>query len=420
MSKAKVLVVLRQQDGQMNGVAYHRLFVPHMALERTHGDQFEFAIVDSLETDSIIDPNINAAMLTEEFVKKFQLVVFARVIGSTCEATEKICSMLERAGCAIMVDQDDYWQLPKDHMHYWTYHGTNRTQNIIDGMKMADCVLTTHRLLADHALLTVDTQVEVIPNAIDTTIEQFQPKPMPQDGIIRIGWIGSSSHLGDLDILKPALQRLFRQRKVTEQIQIVLGGFSVKQKIWHYDPKTQETKQVEMPVDFCAPVQFEKILTDNYKVCGGFPNYVKYLKLYTQKAEEIMDAMPYKRLWYTDVFHYAEMYNHIDIALAPLRDTEFNRCKSNLKILEAGFMGKTVIASDIHPFNSTISHEVDGLLAHHSGDWYNDIHDLIFDEQFRKDLAYNLRSSLAVNYTIDDVNKTRAELYLQLIKQKNS
>jgi glycosyltransferase involved in cell wall biosynthesis len=49
-----------------------------------------------------------------------------------------------------------------------------------------------------------------------------------------------------------------------------------------------------------------------------------------------------------------ELYNlNIDLFTAPLRDREFNRCKSNLKWLEAASMGVTLLASDVEPFKKT-------------------------------------------------------------------
>lgn len=36
--------------------------------------------------------------------------------------------------------------------------------------------------------------------------------------------------------------------------------------------------------------------------------------------------------------------------VAPLRDTEFNRCKSNIKVLEAQMCGKRIITSDVEPY----------------------------------------------------------------------
>jgi GT2 family glycosyltransferase/glycosyltransferase involved in cell wall biosynthesis len=40
----------------------------------------------------------------------------------------------------------------------------------------------------------------------------------------------------------------------------------------------------------------------------------------------------------------------VDLAVAPLVDTPFNRCKSHLKILEYGILGWPVVASDLEPY----------------------------------------------------------------------
>jgi len=47
----------------------------------------------------------------------------------------------------------------------------------------------------------------------------------------------------------------------------------------------------------------------------------------------------------------------LDIALGCLRDTNFNRCKSNLRWLEFASLGVPLVASDVEPFSKT-----DGLI----------------------------------------------------------
>ncbi len=43
---------------------------------------------------------------------------------------------------------------------------------------------------------------------------------------------------------------------------------------------------------------------------------------------------------------------NLDVALAPLEVNRFNECKSNLKLLEFGLIGKPVITTDIYPYES--------------------------------------------------------------------
>jgi glycosyltransferase involved in cell wall biosynthesis len=48
-------------------------------------------------------------------------------------------------------------------------------------------------------------------------------------------------------------------------------------------------------------------------------------------------------------------YNQFDISLAPLVDSVFNNNKSQLKIIEAGFHKKALIASNVEPYSSDLT-----------------------------------------------------------------
>jgi hypothetical protein len=57
----------------------------------------------------------------------------------------------------------------------------------------------------------------------------------------------------------------------------------------------------------------------------------------------------YGRIQAADIYSYVGGYNFINATIAPLRDTKFNRLKSELKVVEAGWMGKAIIASEPSP-----------------------------------------------------------------------
>ncbi|KKP51214.1 MAG: hypothetical protein UR84_C0022G0001 [candidate division WS6 bacterium GW2011_GWD1_35_594] len=57
--------------------------------------------------------------------------------------------------------------------------------------------------------------------------------------------------------------------------------------------------------------------------------------------------------WGIDIYPQELANLRLDIGLAPLRDTEFNRCKSNLKWIEMSSLGIPVVASAVEPFNNT-------------------------------------------------------------------
>ena len=68
---------------------------------------------------------------------------------------------------------------------------------------------------------------------------------------------------------------------------------------------------------------------------------------------------PYRRRWTQDVTTYANNYNTFDVSLAPLVESEFNANKSQLKIIEAGFHKKAIIASETQPYTIDLINAVE-------------------------------------------------------------
>ncbi len=57
--------------------------------------------------------------------------------------------------------------------------------------------------------------------------------------------------------------------------------------------------------------------------------------------------------WHISAYPQALKDLNADLALAPLRDTEFNRCKSNIKWQEWGSLNVPVVASNVEPYKNT-------------------------------------------------------------------
>ena len=67
----------------------------------------------------------------------------------------------------------------------------------------------------------------------------------------------------------------------------------------------------------------------------------------------------YHRVWTEPVTSYAKNYSKFDVSLAPIKDHMFNRMKSQLKGIEAGFYKKALIASDVGPYTIDLKHSLD-------------------------------------------------------------
>jgi hypothetical protein len=94
--------------------------------------------------------------------------------------------------------------------------------------------------------------------------------------------------------------------------------------------------------------QYEKIFTDDYKTIS--PEYKDFLMKFTQTEYADIANEPYRRVWTKPISTYALNYNLFDISLAPLDEHIFNKVKSQLKVIEAGFHNKAIIAQNFGPY----------------------------------------------------------------------
>ena len=104
----------------------------------------------------------------------------------------------------------------------------------------------------------------------------------------------------------------------------------------------------------------------------------------------------------------------------------FNRMKSQLKVIEAGFYKKALIASNIGPYSLDLKHclkngeFVDGnaLLVdevrNHS-DWAKYMEKLIKNPNMAKDMGERLYETVKDKYDLNIVTKDRAEFYKSIL-----
>jgi glycosyltransferase involved in cell wall biosynthesis len=110
----------------------------------------------------------------------------------------------------------------------------------------------------------------------------------------------------------------------------------------------------------------------------------------------------------------------------------FNKCKSQLKVIEAGFHHKAIIAQDFGPyqidlknaiqFGGTLDLTANGILVEskkNHKDWYGAIKKLATNPEAVKALQDNLYETVKDTYSIDKVCETRKNLYQKLYKKHN-
>jgi len=156
-------------------------------------------------------------------------------------------------------------------------------------------------------------------------------------------------------------------------------------------------------------------------------NYTKFLKNYAQGDYPSDITLPYSRVWTKPVNTYAMNYSKFDISLAPIKNHIFNRVKSQLKVIEAGFYKKALIASNVGPYTIDLKHclkegqFVDGnaLLVDESrnhSDWSKYIKKLVNNPNMIQDMGERLYETVKDKYNLKNVTADRSEFYKSIVK----
>ena len=139
-----------------------------------------------------------------------------------------------------------------------------------------------------------------------------------------------------------------------EKLQYVLCGFDTRGTVTEINKETGEQKQRLIKPEETVWTKYEQIFTDNYKIIDS--KYKKFLDEFKEGVYESDVTLPYQRVWTKPVNSYATNYSKFDISLAPIKNHMFNRVKSQLKVIEAGFYKKALISSNVSPYTIDLTH----------------------------------------------------------------
>ncbi len=404
MSKIKVLVV----PSDRSGVGKFRSVDPHIFLQNQYPDDFHVDIVYEPPYDDV------------NFWTDYQIVAFHRSIGPDFERAHRLIQMLNSLGVVTICDIDDYWMPGKEHPIHDIIKVHKINEKIVENLKVAKYITTTTSIFADE-IRKLNKNVVVFPNAINPNEAQFKQPTLESDRL-RIGWLGGSSHLHDIQLLDQGFGKI---TSLKDKVQYVLCGFDTRGTVTEINAQTgEQTKRNILPHE-TVWAQYEKIFTQNYGIVSE--EYKKHLMNYDQQSysNELDEA--YVRVWTKPVTSYAKNYSKFDVSLSPIKNTMFNRMKSQLKVIEAGFYKKALIASDLGPYTIDLKHclkngeFVDGnaLLVNENrnhADWPKFIEKLVKNPNLAKDMGERLYETVKDKYDLNIVTKTRAEFYKSIVK----
>lgn len=304
--------------GDRGGCGYYRLILPYSSLKG-----------HEITLSAFIDP---------PEARGADVIVVQR--ASTPEVITGMRRFKSNGQKIIMDFDDNLHTLPGSNPCAIIY-GTGKpaTRLFEQALEIADVVTcsTTH-LASEYKRFRHD--IKVCENYLDdANLEVIAPKEITgsskREGQIRIGYTGSTTHAGDLTILRPLkkIAEAYPEAKLVFLGQEPPPGLPIMRVEWH---------------GFVSPRQHE-------------PAPAFMLRYY--QAIKSLD---------------------LDIAVAPLESNTFNRCKSWVKLLEYGACGVPVVASKFGPYRD---YGGSVLYATEEREWFSRLCELMHNSSLREALT---------------------------------
>lgn len=295
----------------------------------------------------------------QEVMKEVQsanIVVFHR--ANTIEH-HKLAILLKQMGKKIVFDNDDTYKIDKSHAFYGLdekgfKENTKFVNTLINNfIKNADLVTCSTEYLAKE-YRELNPNVKVLPNLVNPD-DWSKPKRNKGDKV-RIGVVGSVAYYHDFQIVEDVLTKLDNDPRV----QLVLFGL-------HDKEKRKTNKKVN------------KVHKREYAFWDTLKN---------------IEQAPW-----CDMIDYFDTLNdlELDIMMIPRKDNYFNKCKSNIKFLEASMCEIPVITN----YFKDSPYEKDGDYVVWAKDWLKDLERLITDKKLRRDIGKKAKQYVLKAYNID-------------------
>jgi glycosyltransferase involved in cell wall biosynthesis len=406
MSKIKLLAI----PSDNHGVGKFRILDPYKFI----GNHFS----DDVHVDISFNVEDNDSIFLD-----YDVVVFHSFIHKLpAEKNLERISWLRNKGIKVIMDIDDLWAVDQRHPMFSQMKLNKVPETKVKFMRAVDYITCTTELFATEIKNKLGVKnVIVFPNAVDENEPQFKPEKIKSDRV-RFGWLGGSSHLHDLELLKQGIDGVLNQNK--DKTQFVLCGFDIRGTVNEINKQTNQVRQRPVRPDETVWSKYEEFFTSNYKYIDN--DYKQFLLTFTETEYPNKDV-PYIRRWTQEINKYAFNYNHFDVSLAPLYESYFNSCKSELKVIEAGFHKKAIIASDVKPYSTILTTSINQGIYNNTGnallveprknhkDWTKHMKRLVDSPNMIEDLGNKLYETVKDTYSLKNVCKNRVDFLKTLI-----
>jgi len=286
---------------------------------------------------------------------------------------EDLVRRVRRNGvCLIYSIDDDLLDLKLDEAGRKNFT-TEQLMAVRYFIREADGIIVTTDRLKDRLAL-LNRRVFVVPNALDERLWRNRSLSEGSANVARrkvIGYMGTYTHDADLMMILQALREAIRKHPDIE-LQLI-GGVA--------DP---------------AVIQAFNGLPLRILDTGGNFEYPAFARW-----------MAHNVFW--------------DVALAPLEDNAFTRCKSDIKFLDYSALGIAGIYSAVPAYEQTVRHLETGYLVNNdTQNWVEAIERLTIDDSLRQRLGRNAREYVFSTRTLEHRAGDWRNVILSIAGQQNT
>lgn len=309
--------------------------------------------------------------LSLDLVKNFRTFIFFR-----CPYTEQIGEFVKLAHSynkTVLYDIDDLMVDTKytETIPYVQTMSREERKVYDDGviangklLSMCDGAITTTQDLAEelkHYVSEVYINRNVVSEEMIRLSETAREKISPNEGQVRVGYFsGSITHNPDFAIVLPALIQVMEKY---ESVQLLLVG------------------ELDIPATL-----------EPYKSRITVAPMTQWRKL-------------------------PELIASVDINIAPLEDTLFNRAKSENKWSEAALVKVPTLASNVGAFKAMIQNGETGLLCENTTeDWFNRLSQLVENSDLRHEIGNQAYQYVKKHCTTISASAAYSDLIYKLMK----
>lgn len=367
------------------GVWYYRVYTPMKCLVDNYSNEFDVTIDNHWKfTDEEKD----------EIGKNFDIVWVHNGLYTSRfqdEFWRMIIYCKKEYGTKFILDIDDYWEYHKKHPAYNACMFNAFPEKMMINFNLFDYVTTTTEYFkAIISQYFPEEKILVFENAISTDDKQFTEEKTKSDKI-RIGLTGGSSHTDDIKQILEFPKYL--TDKQLDQIEMVFCG---------YDKNNAE----KITIDDNGKIVDRKHLDDKDNWWVQTENKLKTMFKHYRRVEskDIMKG------------EFGLIYKDIDIVLVPLTNNKFNRCKSELKFIEAGFTNTAVLSSNVIPYNNFGENEYDCIIFKENTPecLAKTIKKILRDKDYIKIMAERLNSKVTDLRNLEEITRKRVNFLRKL------